>query len=163
MKAFSTDAWVGVFFIAFAVFVLFGVIPDHISVPGNVPTGTMSPQYWPKVICCMMLVLGAAQVLAAVIDAKSKANRNTGAPSKININDTAKIVGVVVLLFLYYWAVDYLGFLYSTMVFVPIMAFVYGERRIISLVLLCAIPGPALYLFFSRVAYTTFEPGKLFF
>lgn len=162
MKGFSLNAWIGVGFIVFAAFVQFVGIPNYISVPGNVPMATLSPRYWPRVICGMMMFLGAAQIIAAYLDAKYNVASKERATIGLSREDAVKIAGIVILLFSYYVAVKYLGFLISTMLFVPVMAYVYGERRIIALILLCAVPGPTLYLFFSRVAYTTFEPGILF-
>ena len=106
-----------------------------------------------------MMFLGTLQVVMSLFEAGSG---KQPAAQAVTREDAAKVMGIILLLFCYYAAVRYVGFLIATMAFVPVMAFVYGERRIASLALLCAIPGPLLYLFFSRVAYTTFEPGILF-
>lgn len=161
MKKFPVDAWVGIFFMAFAIFVLVLIIPNFIAVPSNVPIASLSPRFWPSIVCGMMLVLGFLQTVVTLYRNREK-GENGSSGAKLSGDELAKIAGVIVLLLGYYVAVTYIGFMLSTMLFTPILAIAYGERRILVLALICLVPGPALYFFFSRVAYTIFEPGKLF-
>ena len=150
----------GLFFIVFALFMRCIIIPQYIAVPGTLPNETLSPRFWPIMISYLTLFLGCTQFVLSM--RRTKTQKEEPNERKTSDSNVVAILGVVALLILYYIALDYLGFMIATMVFTPLLALAYGERRVLALALLCLVPGPALYFFFSKVAFTTFEQGSLF-
>ena len=156
----------------FFAFTLFFIIPKGIFVPGSIKITVMSPAFFPKTVS--IFLMGLSVVLAFqnlfLLRQKKQQKGIDESPSKMGAEDdrrpmwtkALKVFSAIVLLFLYYKTVIWIGILYASVLYLLVFSILYGERRFkITLPLAVALPL-AIYLFFTQIAKIPLPKGILF-
>lgn len=176
MSTEHTNLYIGAGVMLFALFLLFGLIPMHVSVPSSVTIATTAPDFWPRCIAWILLFLGAAQTALALLhravpfaarrEARQADGQADGQTNSQTNRQTARRTALMrfallVLLFAYYLLIKPLGLLAASALCIPVASWLYGERRMLVLAA-CAVICPAvLHWFFVTVAQSSIDPGIL--
>ncbi|NLY45420.1 MAG: tripartite tricarboxylate transporter TctB family protein [Tissierella sp.] len=112
-------------------------------------TGILDAAEWPR------LLLGLLIVFIAINMAKVYKNRQKGETFKIDFNIkkivTSKLFIGSVLLLIYSFSLDYLGFVFSSIIFFMVYSRLLGEKRIKILVLSSLVSVAILYVLFNSL------------
>ncbi len=145
------DLIIGAVTVALFALVLAVVIPNQIRVPGNIAIAALSPAFWPTTVAWMGLVLGG------VIGARGLLGRSTDepdepAPPEGGQLESWRSLGAIGLMFVYFGLLRLLGVVVPSVIVIPALAYLFGERRPGILLPVAVILPIALYYFFTRVA-----------
>jgi putative tricarboxylic transport membrane protein len=150
MSAHMRDALVG-----FGTAILFGymllvAIPAQIRVPESVAVAALSPAFWPSVVAGLAIALGLilglkAVVMAARVRTATKADRTPR-------QKTWPRLAVIGIMFGYYFMLDIIGIVAASILVLPVLIWLFGERRMVLLVPTAVLLPVGLYYFFTRMA-----------
>jgi len=108
------DVLISIAFIILSILVFLGTgkFPElNLNDPG--------PAFFPKILSVILLILSTALLLSAIKNRKGA----------FNTKDWKKVLFTLALLLLYYFALDILGFLVSTSLFLIILIKVSGKKE----------------------------------
>jgi hypothetical protein len=131
-------------------------IPRGIDVPNGIRIAATAPDYWPKLISAVTVLLGLvllSQGIRQILrDRHSHAGGKSAADARIRRVGFFRTAAALAGLLLYYLLVEPLGIVLSSMLALPFFAVIYGERRLKVLIPLALLLPAALYVFFTKVA-----------
>ncbi|MFZ9759189.1 MAG: tripartite tricarboxylate transporter TctB family protein [Burkholderiaceae bacterium] len=171
---------VGLFSLGLGLLLHFWLIPNFISVPGNMARAVLSPAFWPEILAVMAMLAGvfvlvgafkqSSEILAS--DAPTGESAPAGESSTPSTpqaldqqvspqSDLIRLLTFVVAMALYAKYLDYLGMALSSVLMLLVSFYLLGEKRI-GLVLSVSILLPlVLYTFFLHVAGVSIPQGEL--
>lgn len=156
MSARTRDLWIGVGTAILFAYILFGVIPDQIRTPGSVTNVVMSPAFWPRVIAILAIVLGLA------LAAKSLLSKAEGAADDPDSSPTTwRSLTAIGIMIGYYLLLEPLGIVLASVIAIPALSALFGERRVVVMAPLAILLPVGLYLFFTEVASIPMPLGPL--
>lgn len=134
------------FNIALLVFFVYCYFYVGAKAPESVP-GMMNGAEWPQILIVLLVIFLAINIFKIVQNKKKVEN------IKINF-DIKKIVKSklfigIILLLLYSYALDYLGFIVNSLIFFVLYSRLLGEKRIKVLLLSALVSVAVLYLIFN--------------
>lgn len=175
---------VGLFSLGLGLLLHFWLIPNFISVPGNMARAVLSPAFWPEILAVMAMLAGVF-VLVGAFKPSTDAAQPQEVPSSISASEekeTAsasvpadsfsdgqqeppsnllRLTAFVVAMALYAKYLDYLGMALASVLMLLVSFYLLGERRI-GLVLSVSVLLPlVLYAFFLHVAGVSIPQGEL--
>lgn len=142
------------------VSLVFGVLVLYLSrnLSGYDEHGVPGENYWPSIIAWLLIVLGALQFVELWLTPKANAKRQVDlcspAVRMAFIAAAASAVYGVLLLFS--------GFEIATLIFIPCLMALMGERRVVSLMLTPIAVVATIHVFFTQVFNTTL-PVSMFY
>lgn len=136
MKKFNKDTASGLFLAVFAVVVWF-----YLDAQNMTSTQGMSPASFPKLILVCMCILG-------LMIAGFSIGKDDVAEIKIKHKIILLTLG---LLFVYMLAMEYVGYIISTIIFLPLCMYLFGERRPKYLILIPIILTVGVYILFKQI------------
>ncbi len=166
MEKLPKDFYLGAGLAAVSAIFLFFVIPNAVVVPSNIKIISLRPDFWPAVLCIIIIVLSLLLLVTSYI--KNRASSAIGkqehleektAPRAMAILKPLSVIGILLL---YYFAIDFLGIILSSTAALLGLALLYGERNYKMLIPLAIVVPIVLYLFFSKVANVPLPIGYLF-
>jgi len=136
--------------------------------------GVLGPDFWPKAILALMLVVCAWQVAAALVSGRageasgvldelieeSAARRGGAAPEPAEESHPWRLVGGMALSALYVWAVTRLGFFTATVLYLAAFVVLGGYRRWGVVAAVSVIGALLLLFFFMKVVYVSLPLGQ---
>lgn len=129
-------------FLVYCFFYIGGI--GHDSAPG-----ILDAAEWPRIL------LGLLIVFIAINMVKVFKNKKEGETFKIDFNlkkiVTSKLFIGSVLLLIYSFSLDYLGFVFSSIIFFIVYSRLLGEKRIKTLVLSSLVSVATLYVLFNSL------------
>ena len=157
-----TDLVVSGVIITFACIALLVLIPTGIEDPGSIDVLALGPPFWPSVISAFLGLMGlivGVQALRRVRAARGAAvsgQDDQRDPSAVEAEaagfSPVRWLAALVLLAAYYYGLDRLGMVLTSMLALGLFMILGGERRpAVVLVLSLGVPL-ALFLFFRYVA-----------
>ena len=131
---------------ALFIFFIYCFIYVGVKAPENVP-GQMDGAQWPQIILGLLLIFLAANIFKII------KNKKADESFKINF-DLKKILRSKLfigsaLLIVYTYALDYIGFIVSSIIFFIIYSRLLGEKRKKTLIITSLVSVIALYVIFS--------------
>ena len=158
----STDLVVSGVIVAFACLALFVLIPAGIDDPGSIDVMALGPAFWPSVISGFLGLMGLIVGVQAVRRSRAAHGAPGSRPSGPHDPDAVEAeaagfapmrwLAALVLLAAYYFGLDRLGMVLTSMLALGLFMVLGGERRS-AVVLLLSLGVPlALFLFFRYVA-----------
>lgn len=160
-----TDLVVSGVVIVFACLALFVLIPAGIEHPGSIDVLALGPAFWPSVICAFLGLMGLVVGVQAL--RRTRAARRGSVSGRVDEDapdapDAAEAeaagfapvrwLAALALLAGYYYGLDSLGMVLTSMLALGLFMSLGGERRpAVVLVLSLGVPL-ALFLFFRYVA-----------
>jgi putative tricarboxylic transport membrane protein len=175
---------VGLFSLGLGLLLHFWLIPNFISVPGNMARAVLSPAFWPEILAVMAMLVGVfvlvgafkqstdaiqhqetsslisaseeKETFSAAVTADSSSNGQQEPQSNL-----LRLTAFVVAMVLYAKYLDYLGMALASVLMLLASFYLVGERRI-GLVLSVSVLLPlVLYAFFLHVAGVSIPQGEL--
>ena len=157
-----TDLVVAGVIVAFACLALFVLIPAGIEHPGSIDVMALGPAFWPSVISGFLGLMGlivGVQALRRVRAARDGSGSGRSGPDETDAAEAEaagfapmRWLAALALLALYYFGLDRLGMVLTSMLALGLFMVLGGERRpAVVLVLSLGVPL-ALFLFFRFVA-----------
>ncbi len=146
------------------------IIPEYIVMPSSVQMTGVSPSFWPKVTSWSLVVLGLilavtsyTRLQRAKQAAGSSEQGEAGSPAvpKINPRVAVKVVVTIGAMMVYYFLVDVLGMMLSSILALFFYTLLYGEKRFKITVPVAVLVPVLLYLFFVKVANIPMPQGIL--
>lgn len=158
------DIGIGLTGITVALAGIFYLIPGFIVVPQQLDSLALSPAFWPTVIMAVMLFTSTVILIQGLISWRksSKATVMQPEPSDHYPIDAPRAVilgGAISIFFGYYWLIDHLGILLSSILALLALMGLGGERRLKILLPIAIILPIILYYFFTRVAHVYLPQG----
>lgn len=132
-----------------AVFLAYCYFYIAATAPANKP-GELSGAQWPQGLIILLEIFLVINIIN-IIRATPKAERNFSDVTSINFKAVLKnrlFLGLVIL-FVFAFSLEYLGFLLGTFLFTIAYAYLLGEHRLPRLALYSLIITIALYVLFS--------------
>lgn len=164
--------WVGGGIIVLAMLGYFVLIPVGIDSPNSVPFLALAPAFWPNIIMALLVLLGLLLLIQGLMAIRSDASQNSTMPpqqvtdqSEINPSDSQHAgrpliaSAAIILLFVYYAALQTLGFVAASMLILPIYMLLAGVRNYLLIGLLGIGLPVGLYFFFTTVARVALPLG----
>lgn len=145
------DIIIGSSVIAIALAGLFLIIPQGVSIPGGIDLSALSPDFWPKIVMYGLVIAGGIILFQGFVP---KAEQQEGEIQESLSWDvaTVKLVICILTIFLYYFAISYLGIVISSVVVLLGLMLLGGERRAKLLLPVAMLLPILLYYFFTHVA-----------
>lgn len=136
--------------VLFFFIVLFGIIPNHIRVPENLANFALSPAFWPSTVCIIGIVLGSIIVFRAALNL-SMAPDDQDMPAVSAAHSELRGLAAIAGMFAYFGLIYVLGIVAASILVIPGLALLYGERRFVKLAVVAVLLPLALYYFFTLV------------
>ena len=148
--------------VVFACIMLFVLIPAGIEHPGSIDVLALGPAFWPSVICAFLGLMGLIVGVQALRRSRAARGASESGSDHRGDPDAAEAeaggfapvrwVAALVLLAAYYYGLDSLGMVLTSMLALGLFMILGGERRP-AMVLVLSLGVPlALFLFFRYVA-----------
>lgn len=171
---------VGLFSLGLGLLLHFWLIPNFVSVPGNMARAVLSPAFWPEILAVMAMLAGVFVLVGAfkqssetqVSDASPSSDGPAGESSTASPpqaldqevsprSDLIRLLTFLAAMALYAKYLDYLGMVLASILMLLVSFYLLGEKRI-GLVLSVSILLPlVLYAFFLHVAGVSIPQGEL--
>ncbi len=152
-----TDLLLGLAVMALAAFVLWWLIPSYVALPRRVPIRALSPSFWPKIICWMMLLCGAAlTVRAAMTVPQTDAIVDKSA---VSIAEVLRLTGLFAILALTFFALPIVGMVWTCMVAFILLVLMSGGKNLGWGIVVGVLLPLLLYVFFTKVAGVAIPQG----
>ncbi|MCF8041295.1 MAG: tripartite tricarboxylate transporter TctB family protein [Desulfarculaceae bacterium] len=170
MKSHYENLYIGLGTAAIFALVSLWLIPNFIIVPTSVQMTGVSPSFWPESVSWGLVGLGlmlAGSSLMQLRKAKARAALNgekldeSIAIPKVNIHSVGRFCLTVGAMVGYYYLVEYLGMMLSSMVALFVYTLIYGERRFKFTLPVAVLVPLFLYYFFVKVANIPLPQGPL--
>lgn len=142
MTAKQKDIVLGLFTVVVFSFVYLYVIPREVQVLSPVPIPATSPDFWPKNITLLIILLGAFQVVYALFRCYPQQK-----PKTYTREENIKIYLLMALFIAYCVGIPTLGILLSSILGMLGAMLIYGERRPIVLALFSILLPLGMHLF----------------
>ena len=129
-----------------------------ILIPGQVETtegDTLTPASLPKIATTFILLLAAALVVQGYLH-----RREDGETGLSNYFSVYVFVAIGVM-FIYVSLIPYLGYVPSTALALAALMFLYGNRNLTQIVLVCLVAPPLILLFFRYTMLVLLPQGTL--
>lgn len=157
MQTHQTDGFLGL-----GMAILFGtifavVIPRSVPVPPNIEIASTRPDFWPRILCAILVVLSLAHAATSFLGA-----RRAGSSEASGAALSPRHLGITVLLFAYYLAIEPLGIVPSSALAFAALARIYGKGTTLAVASTAIALPCALYFLFSRVMGIPLPTGTLF-
>lgn len=151
----------GAFYLLLGLLTVFVLIPIGVDEPSNVEYTQLAPRYWPRIICLGLAALGAAILARSLFQLKSGSALDGDEPEDGDDSILWR-AGIVILLgFILYGVLEWLGFVLATTVALVVLMLFAGERRP-QIILPVSLGVPlALYFFFTKAASIPIPSGIL--
>ncbi len=149
--------WLGVGIIAFACLGYFVVIPYGIDSPNSVPFLALAPAFWPNIIMGLLAFLGLVLLIQGISAARASAGSGPR-DGQVGARPVLALVAMA-LLFVYYLALQKLGFVAASMLILPVYMLLAGVRNYLLIALLSLGLPTGLYFFFTTVAKVALPLG----
>jgi hypothetical protein len=170
---------VGLFSLGLGLLLHFWLIPNFISVPGNMARPVLSPAFWPEILAFMAMIAGViilvfafkqsdlaiteepTKELGVPADESSSASIEGSQQGEESQPNVIRLFAFVVAMTLYAKYLDYLGMALASVLMLLASFYLLGERRL-GLVLSISVLLPlVLYAFFLHVAGVSIPQGEL--
>jgi hypothetical protein len=166
------DVLLAIGLLLFFLLTYFYIIPMGIYVPSNIRLRVMAPDFFPKTVSLFLIFMSlvlAFQTLVLMrkrrhgsILAKPPESERSASDAEIGWIPVVKVLSAILMLFLYYLAVVWIGILAASILFLLIFSILYGERRFKFTLPLAVGLSVIIYLFFTKVAMIPLPNGILF-
>jgi len=152
------DITAGLICIVLALLILFVAIPLGVQEPKKVKFAALSPSYYPRIVAYFLLCIGVLLAGLRILSKQSeKVVNKTGSWQKHMV----LFLLLVVVLFLYYATLNYLGFVLSSCIALLTLLLLAGERKVWALIIIPLALPFALYYFFTHIANIPIPAGVL--
>jgi len=152
------DIAAGAICVALALLILFVAIPLGVQEPKKVKFAALSPSYYPRIATYFLLFFGVLLIGLRFFRKQSEHVES----EKINWrNHATGCLVIMLILFLYYATLSYLGFVLSSIAALFLLLLLAGERKLWALTILPLVLPFALYYFFTHVANIPIPAGVL--
>ncbi len=152
------DITAGLICVVLALLVLFVAIPFGVQEPKKVKFVALSPSYYPRIVAYFLLAFGLLLMGLRFFKSQSQQQLQTKSFWR---QHTFALSGIILLLFLYYASLNYLGFVLSSVVALFLLLLIAGERKLWALIVIPLVLPFALYYFFTHVANIPIPAGVL--
>jgi hypothetical protein len=129
----------------------------------------MSPDFFPKTVSLFLIFMSLLFGFQTLILRKKRRHIPTPeTPPESAHNETigwvpfVKVLSAILLLFLYYLSVVWIGILPASILFLFVFSILYGERRFKITVPLAVSLSVIIYLFFTKIAKIPLPNGVFF-
>ncbi|MEH6627730.1 MAG: tripartite tricarboxylate transporter TctB family protein [Motiliproteus sp.] len=147
------DVLIGGSVVALALIGILVIIPSGIVSPGAVEIEALSPAFWPQVVLIGLAIAGGIILFQGFFPSATDCqDDDISEPTLALPVVIAKLIIAVTVLFSFYYAIDYVGIVLSSIVTLIILMLLGGERRPILLSLVAVILPVLLFYFFTYVA-----------
>lgn len=135
-----------VFNVALLIFFIYCYFYIGATAPEPIP-GQMDGAQWPRILIVLLVILLCANIY------KILKNRPKGENFKIALDIkgilTSKLFIGSMLVLVYSYALDYIGFIFGTIVFFIAYSSLLGERKISKLLIVSVVCTAVLYIIFD--------------
>ena len=151
-------------------FVSLWLLPRYIVLPSSVQMTGVSPSFWPRTISWALVGLGLMLAVPSYMQLRQagvralrtdEAGGRQGPAPHISMPAIARGFLTFGALAGYYFLVEYLGMMVSSMLALFVFTLIYGERRLMVTLPLAVLVPLLLYLFFVKVANIPMPQGIL--
>ncbi len=148
------------FLTAFWILMLTYILPTYVDITEGYEQSALPPSFWPKVIIifgliCSIIYFGQS-VLAIVKDKKP-----ISFPRLLWQTEKQSIF-LMAMLCIYAYLLEYMGLIVTSAIFLPLTAWLYGEKRPLALLVFSLSITAILYVFFVIVAQVHIPAGLWF-
>lgn len=155
------ELWLGLGTVAFALLLLLVLIPQGITVPKSVKRLVLSPTFWPNIIGCFILAMGAVLTLQAIVAPRPPAEAEDRPRAPRSIPGTGRVLAFVGILAGYFLLIAPLGMVpASILAMLAYLLLVRARRRLAGIAVAIALPL-VLDWFFLHVAGVPMPSGWL--
>ncbi|WP_108485500.1 tripartite tricarboxylate transporter TctB family protein [Oceaniglobus ichthyenteri] len=152
------ELMIGLGVMALSALTLWWLIPAYVALPQRPPLRALAPSFWPKIICWIMLLCGAAMTLRAAMTPPPPdviVDSQTASPPEL-----MRLAGLAAILMGAYFALPVFGMVWVCMVtFILLVLMSNSKHLILGLVVGVVLPL-GLYFFFSKVAGVAIPQGQ---
>jgi len=152
------DTWLAIGIVAFAAFLLFGLIPFGVTSPSNIRVRVQAPTFWPNIIAAGLLLGGVLLLLQQrfLREADSVIDDATGIPG----SPWVRILFISILMLLYYLAIPFLGMVFASMLAIAAFCLMVNTKHRVAALVVSVMLPLAVYAFFSHVAGVPVPQGE---
>ena len=110
--------------------------------------------FWPRIILGLLLIVSILKIVTGLLESKRQKNSET----KKRVN-RFYLITMVVLVFIYMFIINYMGFVISTLLFLIIALYVLGMKNKIVLILAPLGITISVIILFVGLLYIPFPKG----
>lgn len=149
---------IGLAVMALSAVILWLLIPAYVTLPRRVPIKALAPSFWPKIICWVMLLGGAALTLRAAMAAPIPEaiieDRSVDTPELLRMG------GLIVILTSAYFLMPIIGMVWICMIVFILLVMMTGSKRMFWGIAVGVALPLLLYVFFTKVAGVAIPQGQ---
>lgn len=127
------------------------IIPAGIVLPGGIEIAALSPDFWPQLVMMGLAVAGAIVLFQGIFPGGTGPRESEEESLSFGIA-SLKLVTAILAVFVYYFAITYLGIVLSSCIMLVGLMMLGGERRLAILLPTAVILPVLLFYFFTYVA-----------
>lgn len=149
----KTDLFIGGSIVVLALLGILVAIPSGVVSPGEVDIAALSPAFWPRVVLIGLAIAGSIILFQGFFPGADTSEESEfqefSLPFPVVI---AKLVIAITVLFSYYFAIDEIGIVLSSVITLLLLMLLGGERRGRMLLSVSILLPVLLFYFFTYVA-----------
>jgi hypothetical protein len=174
MRQQQKDLMLGIGIAVLGAVIMWGLIPWAVKIPNSVKIASLSPDFWPRILAGALMMFGLIMIGQALYRSKNtgaesqqpcEARQSVTSPEPGRPSETTKMLraGVAMAgMLIFYILLEPLGIVLSSIIFLPLFAMLYGERRWKRLGPVAVLLPVGLYYFFTLAAHKPMPTGYLF-
>lgn len=144
------DLWAGVFLLVLGIFIIVYLIPFHIE---DESASSLSPRFFPYFSATLLALMSALLTFQNYLKIRTLSTKKTEEEQKekpMSRSDVLRPWLGVVILGIYFYLFEMIGFLYATPIAMIALMWLFGQRKKTTLVFTSFIITAALYLIFEK-------------
>ncbi len=158
------SVWTGAAIAAFGLIGLLILIPTGVVMPASMQPGSISPAFWPKITCWILVVMGVLAALEGVWKSSAIEELPVQEGEGINGSQLSRIGSALFafgIMFAAWTLVDLLGLPLTTSLLSVTLGLMFGERRLVRLLAVSILVPVAVFYFFTAVAGVPIPTGSI--
>lgn len=149
----NNDFILGIALFVLALLAIFVIIPAGIDSPGDVNIRALAPDFWPNIVMTFLAIIGLIIAIQGYATGK-KTTQKTPIHTRY-----WRAVSAIILLFIYYWLLQTLGFVIASCIALLAFCLLAGERRLYYVLPLAILLPLLLFYFFTHIATVAIPLG----
>jgi hypothetical protein len=151
---------IGLLLIIFGLLLYFLLIPQFVEQYAGIH-GAKSGRYFPYVLSFLTVLCGSIMLAFDLVEKKVAGKAPKAAPG-LDLFSIQSAAGIVVLSLVYVFMISRVGYLLSTMIVLPVAMWMFGYRKVKTIVIVSVVSPLVIYLIFVKMMAVPLPVGTLF-
>ncbi|MDD3657086.1 MAG: tripartite tricarboxylate transporter TctB family protein [Atribacterota bacterium] len=154
----KSDVTIGILVSFLGIMVLFF---SQRIISGITKFDVLTPHFFPTIIAICLIVFGLGLSISNIINYYKKNQSISNIKKEKERVDYFQVLKVILLTIVYIFFIELFGFILTTIIVLGLLMYLFGERKLIDIVIVSIVTTSLFYYFFVRL-FNIALPTKIF-